>query len=99
MQDTPSPKPRNLSRKAAIATGLAAVLGGGVAAVTGAVPAAAADLAQQPDTQIAVFMVPVTLLMAVMMFEVGRFAWRNRIPNMTPQRRRPTNWSSGKSAR
>ena len=94
MQTTTSPKRKSFSRKAAIATGLAAVLGGGAAALTGAVPAVAADFAAQPDTQIAVFMVPVTLLMGIMLFEVGRFAWRNRIPNSTPARRRQTNWSS-----
>ena len=94
MQTTTSPTRKSFGRKAAIATGVTALLGGGAAALTGAVPAVAADFAAQPDTQIAVFMVPVTLLMAVMLFEVGRFAWRNRIPNSTPSPRRPTNWSS-----
>jgi len=94
MQTTTSPKRKSFSRKAAIATGLTTLLGGGIAALTGAVPAVAAEIATQPDAQIAVFMVPVTLLMAVMLFEVGRFAWRNRIPNSTPARRRQTNWSS-----
>ncbi|KKB80111.1 hypothetical protein VW35_06640 [Devosia soli] len=48
----------------------------------------AADIAAQPDTQVAVFMVPVTLLILAMMFEVGRSVWRNHIPSSAPARRR-----------
>lgn len=92
-QRTPSRRRKSLKVKLAMASGLAAALGLAAAFLAGVTPAFAADLAAQPDTQIAVFMVPVTILVLTMLFEVGRFVWRNRIPASTPPRRRPTNWS------
>ena len=83
----------SLKVKFAIAIGFAASLGLAGAFLSGATPALAADLATHPDAQVAVFMVPVTILVMTMLFEVGRFVWRNRIPASTPPRRRPTNWS------
>lgn len=66
----------------------------------GVTPAQAADFAAQPDTQIAIFMVPLTLLVLVLIFEVARFAWRAPLPVQAPARikRRP-DWSApGKGA-
>lgn len=60
----------------------------------GVSPAQAANFASQPDTQIAVFMVPLTLLLLVLLFEVARFVWRGTLPAQTPARpARPTNWA------
>jgi hypothetical protein len=77
----------------AVAAGFATALGLTGALLAGVTPSLAADLATQPDTQVAIFMVPLTILILTMLFEVGRFVWRNRIPASTPARRRPTNWS------
>ena len=49
-------------------------------------PAVAADLARQPDLQVAVFIVPLTLLIAALLFEVARFVWRGKLPAETPVR-------------
>lgn len=91
-----STSPRRKSFKpyavASAALGISGVVGALVAGVT---PAAAANLANQPDTQIAVFMVPLTLLLLVMLFEVARFAMRGPLPSEAPARRRqsPEHWS------
>ncbi|MCP8887455.1 hypothetical protein [Devosia ureilytica] len=64
------------------------------ALILGVSPAQAANFANQPDTQIAVFMVPLTLLVLVLLFEVARFAWRGALPAKTPARSpRPTDWA------
>lgn len=92
MHHTTSPHRKGLKLKLAAASTLA-LLGGTAAAFLTGAPAFAADLAAQPDTQVAVFMVPVTLLVLTMMFEVGRFVWRNRIPvSPSPPPRRRTHW-------
>lgn len=96
MQTTPSRGRKGLKIKVAIASGFAVALGLSGAFLAGVTPALAADLAAQPDAQVAVFMVPLTILVMTMMFEVGRFVWRNRIPASTPPRRRATNWSASK---
>lgn len=71
--------------------GLAATL----ALMAGVTPATAANLASQPDTQIAVFMVPLTILVAAIMFEVARFALRGNLPAAVPAPRRPSrHWPS-----
>lgn len=93
MHPIPSRGRKSLKVKLAIASGFAAALGLAGAFLAGITPALAADLAAQPDAQIAVFMVPVTILVLTLLFEVGRFVWRNRIPASAPPRRRPTNWS------
>ncbi|CAN7397524.1 hypothetical protein [Devosia sp. LjRoot3] len=81
----------------AVAAGFAAALGLAGAFLAGVTPSLAADLAAQPDTQVAIFMVPLTILILTMLFEVGRFVWRNRIPASTPTRQRRTNWSVAKT--
>lgn len=63
-----------------------AALFGTVALVAGVTPAWAANVASQPDTQVAVFMVPLTLLVLVLLFEVGRFVLRGNLPVEAPVR-------------
>ena len=95
MQISTSPKPKSFRRRvaaASVVSGLGAI---GAAVALSVSPARAADFASQPDTQIAVFMIPVTLLIGLMLFEVCRFAWRNRIPASTePTRKRRMVWPS-----
>lgn len=71
---------------------------GSVAAlIAGVTPATAANLATQPDTQIAVFMVPLTILVLAMMFEVARIALRGNLPAEAPlPRAARRHWSSGR---
>jgi len=90
-----SPERKSFKRPLAIVSGLIGLGAVGGALTLGVSPALAADIAAQPDTQVAVFMVPVTLLILAMMLEVGRFVWRNRIPaSSAPARRRRTDWSA-----
>lgn len=88
---------KGLKVKMAIVAGFASALGLAGAFLAGVTPSLAADLAAQPDTQVAIFMVPLTILILTMLFEVGRFVWRNRIPASTPTRQRRTNWSVAKT--
>jgi hypothetical protein len=67
-------------------------LGGAVAGlIAGVTPATAANLAQQPDTQIAVFMVPLTILVLAVLFEVTKMVLRGNVPAELPagRNRRP----------
>ncbi|NGP18207.1 hypothetical protein [Devosia aurantiaca] len=69
-------------------------LGSAVALFAGVSPAQAANIASQADTQVAVFMVPLTLLVLVLLFEVARFALRGRIPvEVQPRRQRRPEWT------
>ena len=61
-------------------SGLLLTFGAAAALFAGVTPASAAELASQPDMQIAVFLVPVTLLLLTVLFEVVRFAWRGPLP-------------------
>ncbi len=81
----------------AIASSIVAIAGAVAGVMAGVTPATAATLAQQPDAQIAVFMVPLTLLVLAMMFEVTRMVLRGNVPAElpAPRNRRPlTNDSS-----
>ena len=75
----------------AIATKILASAGATAGLMAGVTPAMAADLAQQPDTQIAVFMVPLTILVLAVLFEVTRTVMRGNVPAELPARsnRRP----------
>jgi hypothetical protein len=84
---------KSFRRGIAFAAVLAFLGAVGAALTFGAGPRIAAEFAAQPDTQIAVFMVPVTILIAAMMFEVGKFVWRGRIPAETKPSRR-LHWSA-----
>lgn len=95
MHKSTSPKRKSfrLYTIATTATLAAGVVGGLMAGVT---PATAAALATQPDTQIAVFMVPLTILVVAMLFEVARFALRGPMPAEAPIRRTThRHWSPG----
>ncbi|MGV8831973.1 MAG: hypothetical protein ACOH2N_08365 [Devosia sp.] len=96
MQETTSPKRRSFTVYAIASTGLAG-LGAVMAIMAGVSPSYAATLAAQPDTQIAVFMIPLTLLVLALMFEVARFALRGTLPAQQPARR-PTRlvWAPGR---
>lgn len=61
------------------------VIGGSAAALmAGVTPAEAANLVKQPDAQIAVFMVPLTLLVLAMIYEVTRMVLRGNVPVELP---------------
>lgn len=76
-----STSPRRESFKVFAVLGtLGLLLAASVALFAGVTPAQAANIASQADTQVAVFMVPLTLLVLVMLFEVARFARRGKIP-------------------
>ena len=64
------------------AVSLVALLASGAAAalIAGVTPATAANIAHQPDAQVAVFMVPLTILVLAMLFEVARIALRGNLP-------------------
>ncbi|ODT70060.1 MAG: hypothetical protein ABS75_14610 [Pelagibacterium sp. SCN 63-23] len=96
MHTSSSPRRRKFGLVAVLGT-LAIGLGSAAALIAGVSPAQAANFANQPDTQVAVFMVPLTLLVLVLLFEVARFVWRGTLPAQAPARpARPTNWSRGK---
>jgi len=100
MQTSTSPRRKSLGFKVALASGLATLATVTGAFLAGVTPALAADLAAQPDAQVAAFMVPLTLLILALLFEVGRFTMRNHIPvSSAPPRRRRSYWSAGSTAR
>ncbi len=86
MQEVTSPKRKSFSPYAVVTTAL--IMGGALAAIlAGVSPANAASLVDNPDTQIMVFMVPLTLLVLAMLFEVARFASRGVLPAEAPAQR------------
>lgn len=99
MHKSTSPKRKSFKRLAIATTALVSI--GAVSALAVSVtPAMAANLASQPDTQIAVFMVPLTILVLAVLFEVTRFALRGNLPVEAPSRRRAlSHWSSTKRRR
>lgn len=95
MHKSTSPKRKSFKLYAIVSTLL---LGGGATAalMAGITPASAASLAHNADTQVAVFMVPLTLLMLAVLFEVTRLVLRGPLPvKETPRRRSRLNWSPG----
>ncbi|MGB3339429.1 MAG: hypothetical protein WBA73_19810 [Devosia sp.] len=87
---------RKSFRLYAIASTAIVALGSVSALIVGVTPATAANLASQPDTQIAVFMVPLTILVIAILFEVARVALRGALPADAPRRRQTLpNWSPG----
>lgn len=85
MSKSPSPR-RKKFRVAALLGSVVAVATSAIALVASVTPTQAANIASQPDTQVAVFMVPLTLLVLVLLVEVARFAWRGTLPNSVPAR-------------
>lgn len=93
MHKSTSPQRKSFRLVAAFG-GFSAVLAMAGALFIGVSPTQAAEFATQPDTQIAVFMVPLTLLVLALLFEVARFAWRGTLPAPRPARAsRPTDWA------
>lgn len=82
-----TPRRKSVRLALAIGSSLAGLGAAAIALLGGVTPAMAANLANQPDAQIAVFMVPLTLLLMVLLFEAARFVWRGRIPAETPAKR------------
>jgi len=66
--------------------------------LAGVSPTQAANIASQPDTQVAIFMVPLTLLLLVLLFEAARFVWRGLPPAQPPRAPRPTDWAQSRDA-
>ena len=95
MQKATSPQRKSFNLYAIVSAALIAV-GAIVAVLASVAPANAASLASDPDTQIMVFMVPLTLLVLLMLFEVARFALRGALP-AEPQAKAPArrHWSPG----
>jgi hypothetical protein len=88
-----------IAPKLAMAGGLFAAIALAAVALSATSPGFAARIANDPETQVAVFLIPVTMLFLLMMFEVGRFVWRDRIPAALPPRRRRTHWSEAQRER
>lgn len=90
--------PRKRFRLYAIASTAILGLGSVAALIAGVTPATAANLASQPDTQIAVFMVPLTILVIAILFEAARIALRGALPAEAPLRRATQHhWSPGRN--
>lgn len=88
-----TPRRKKVRLAVALGSSLVGLGAASVALLGGVTPAVAANIASQPDTQIAVFMVPVTLLLMALLFEAARFIWRGRIPVQTPAKRSlQTHW-------
>lgn len=86
---TSTSKRRKSFTLVAIASSTIAMAGAIGALALGVSPAMAAEFAQDPDTQIAVFMVPLTVLVVAMVFEAARIAFRGALPAEPPIRRPP----------
>lgn len=96
MHKSTSPRRKSFRLYAVASTALIG-LGSAAALIAGVTPATAANLATQPDTQIAVFMVPLTILVLAILFEVTRIALRGALPAEAPLRRTPRrHWSPGR---
>ena len=96
MQEATSPKRKSFNLYAIVSAAMISV--GAIVAVLASVsPARAASLANSADAQIMVFMVPLTLLVLVMLFEVARFAFRGIALPAETQIKRPARryWSPG----
>jgi hypothetical protein len=95
MQQITKP-PRKSFKPYAILSTMIAFTGAAGALVAGVAPASAANFVQNPDTQIAMFLVPLSLLLAAVLFEVARFSLRGPLPGeaVPAPRRRP--WSPGR---
>lgn len=96
MQAPQSPRRKRVRLAVAVGSTLSGLVIASAALLGGVTPAMAANIASQPDTQIAVFMIPLTLLLLVLLFEAARFIWRGRIPVETPAKRSlQTHWQRG----
>lgn len=96
MHKSASPR-RKRFRLLAIASTALVGFGSMVALIAGVTPATAANLARQPDAQIAAFMVPLTILVIAILFEATRIALRGALPAEAPLPRSTSrrHWSPG----
>lgn len=95
MHKSTSPKRKSFKLVAVVTSALLGI-GATVALVAGITPASAASLARNSDTQVAVFMIPLTLLVLAVLFEVARIALRGALPvETTPRRPSRLNWTPG----
>lgn len=93
MQTTPSPRRKRARLVAALGTFVTA-LAAAAGFIAGVTPAMAADFIHQPDIQVLVFMVPLTLLVAILLIDAARFARRGKLPaRLADQPARPLDWS------
>jgi hypothetical protein len=70
--------------------------GAGVAIFATVAPATAASLTQRADAQIAIFVVPLAVLLFGIIFEVTRFAMRAELPTQPPRQTRIRAWQPGR---
>lgn len=96
MHKSTSPRRKSFKWLAVFGT-FGVALGSALALIAGVSPAQAANIASQADTQVAVFMVPLTLLVLVMLFEAARFVRRGMLPVTAdvPHKKR-LSWASDK---
>jgi uncharacterized membrane protein YgdD (TMEM256/DUF423 family) len=95
MHESTSPK-RNSFKLYAIVSMTLVGVGAAAALAAGITPATASSLAQNADTQVAVFMVPLTLLVLAVLFEVTRTVVRGALPvGSKPRRPSRLNWTPG----
>lgn len=65
--------------------------------LVGAVPVNAAESAIPFNGRVAVFMVPLAMLIFAILFEVARVAWRGPLPEQAPERRTASRyWQAGR---
>ncbi|WP_375451522.1 hypothetical protein [uncultured Devosia sp.] len=95
MHKSTSPGRKSFRLYAIVSSALIGV-GAAAALAAGITPATAASLARNADTQVAVFMIPLTLLVLTVLLEVTRIALRGALPaEATPRRRSRLDWKPG----
>ena len=93
--ETTSPKRKSFRLYTALSM-LVLAMAAGAGIFAGVAPAAAASLTQDTDARVAAFVVPLTLLLLAIIFEVTRFALRTSLPGETPRRRPARHWGPGR---
>jgi hypothetical protein len=95
MHTSTSSKRKSFRLYAIVSTALVGV-SAAAALAAGITPATASSLAQNADTQVAVFMIPLTLLVLALLFEVTRIVMRGALPaDSKPRRPSRLNWTPG----
>lgn len=88
---------RNSFKRHAVANVAIGGLGVLGTVLVGSMPASAAEGPIPFDGRVAVFMVPLTMLIFAMLFEVARVAWRGPLPEQAPERRTASRyWQAGR---
>lgn len=77
--------------------GLGTLMGTGAAFAFVASPAVTLRIAENPETAILVFMVPLIVLIGLMILEVGRVVVIGRMPDHTPLPRRKRHWRAAEA--